>query len=231
MTAIAHTRPVGQDAVGEQRIKLLHLLALADLQRLEGLPDEAATATLTRRWRRQFGLETLKDFAAWLAWSGLDLARFRASMTELTALARLLERRRGAVEQELSIQQALGSVARFRDGWPNPGPLIDPAGAEKVALTRLLAREEAGRLGLTPSPERIEARGREWRQQRGLSDPRTFARWQAFAGINPGRFRQAMADLLAVDDLLERLAPAIEARLPDFRALHSVRAFKALEAA
>lgn len=101
-------------------------------------------------------------------------------------------------------------------------PTNPTAADRKVVLMRLLAEAEADRLGLTPTPQQIRSTTQWWRQQFGFDRLEDLAAWMRDAEMTPARFEGMMRSFTAVVNVQTHYAEAIEARLSDHLAIHTV---------
>lgn len=95
----------------------------------------------------------------------------------------------------------------------------------KVVLLRQLAVAEAERLALSPSEEQIRETTRWFRASFGLRKLDDFAAWLAHAGLDLPRFQRMMVEMTTLTMVLEHHGEAIDARMADHLAMHTVHAF------
>ena len=95
----------------------------------------------------------------------------------------------------------------------------------KVVLLRQLAMAEAERLGLAPSDEQIRETTRWFRASFDLRQVERFAAWLDRAGLDLPRFRRMMIEMSTLTMVLEHHGEAIDARMADHLAMHTIHAF------
>ncbi|MCX4247478.1 hypothetical protein [Paraliomyxa miuraensis] len=114
---------------------------------------------------------------------------------------------------------------------PPPDRLPDLVPADrKVVLARMLAAAEARRCGIEPTPEEVKAMARWWRKEYGLLALSDFGLWLRFSGMELSAFWEVMHDFVALSKVLEHHAVAIDERMRDHLAIHTVRGFHACHA-
>lgn len=118
------------------------------------------------------------------------------------------------------------SVAPHRATAAARARLPEPTAVDrKIVLSRILAVAEAERLGLEPTDEEVKATARWWRNEFGLLDLESFARWLRYSGMDLPAFWQMMRDFTALTKVLLHHAPEVDARMTDHLRIHTVRAF------
>lgn len=95
----------------------------------------------------------------------------------------------------------------------------------KVVLLRQLAMAEAERLGLAPSEEQIRETARWFRASFGLRSIERFAAWLGHAGLDLPRFHTMMIEMTTLTMVLAHHGEAIDARMADHLAMHTIHAF------
>jgi hypothetical protein len=95
----------------------------------------------------------------------------------------------------------------------------------KVVLLRQLAMAEAERLGLVPSESQIRETTRWFRASFGLRSVDRFAAWLGHAGLDLPRFQRMMVEMTTLTVVLAHHGEAIDARMADHLAMHTVHAF------
>jgi hypothetical protein len=105
------------DAVAaDRKVVLMRWLARREAKRLGLEPDDDEIRSMTRWWRRRFGLERIEQFAAWLKPSGMDLPRFMAMMEDFVAVTKVLDTYRDVIDAELPNHHAIHTVYGFVEG-------------------------------------------------------------------------------------------------------------------
>lgn len=95
----------------------------------------------------------------------------------------------------------------------------------KVVLLRQLAVAEAERLGLAPSEEQIRETTRWFRASFDLRELERFAAWLRHAGLDWPRFHDMMIEMSTLTLVLAHHGEAIDARMADHLAMHTVHSF------
>ncbi len=95
----------------------------------------------------------------------------------------------------------------------------------KAVLLRQLAVAEAERLGLVPSDEQIRETTRWFRASFDLRTIESFAAWLDHAGLDLATFQKMMVEMTSLTMVLGHHAAAIDARMPDHLAMHTVHSF------
>ena len=95
----------------------------------------------------------------------------------------------------------------------------------KVVLLRQLAMAEAERLGISPSEEQVRETTRWFRASFDLRSVERFAVWLAQAGLDLPQFQRMMFEMTTLTLVLGHHGEAIDARMADHLAMHTVHTF------
>lgn len=94
--------------------------------------------------------------------------------------------------------------------------------AEKKALLARLARQEAGRLGILPGPEQVQAITRAFIGELGL-ESESAVRWLEGEGLGPADLDAVMSDFAAVLAVESHYRDALAEPAARYRRLMSAR--------
>jgi hypothetical protein len=112
MLATTDSQPL-DPAAADRKVVLMRLLARAEATRLGFEPSDEEVKAIARWWRTRYELRTLERFAAWLKFSGMDLARFMAMMRDFAALSKVLAHYEAAIDDAMDNHHAIHTVHDF----------------------------------------------------------------------------------------------------------------------
>ena len=104
------------------------------------------------------------------------------------------------------------------------------AADRKVVLARMMATAEAERLGISPTDDDVHRVAAWWRSEYGLEDLQRFARWLRFSGLDVHAFMGLMRQFAALSAIEGHYAEEIDARIDEHLAIHTIHAFRKLDA-